>query len=154
MLTSSIGGLYGNANCVNYAVAKSGMIGLNNVISLEGAEFGVTSNLLVPSAVTRMAEGLDVSQYPPMGPELVAPMVGWLAHEKCDVTGEMLVAIGGRMARAYIAESEGVYQPSWTIEEVNARADDIRDPARQWLFPVATGHREHIGRSFAMARGG
>jgi len=42
---------------------------------------------IVPGAVTRMAEGLDISQYPPMGPELVAPVVGWLAHESCSITG-------------------------------------------------------------------
>jgi hypothetical protein len=40
-----------------------------------------------------MAEGLDISQYPPMGPELVAPVVGWLAHESCSVTGEMYVSM-------------------------------------------------------------
>jgi NAD(P)-dependent dehydrogenase (short-subunit alcohol dehydrogenase family) len=154
VLTSSIGGIYGNKRVVNYGVAKAGLVGLNNVISLEGAEHGVKSNVIVPSAVTRMAEGIDTSQYPPMQPELVAPMVGWLSHEDCSVTGEMLVAIGGRMARAYIAESEGVYQPSWTIDEVDARIDAIRDTSREWIFPVATGHVDHIVKSFDMARKG
>ncbi|MBW8783841.1 MAG: SDR family NAD(P)-dependent oxidoreductase [Novosphingobium sp.] len=154
VLTSSIGGLYGNKRVTNYGVAKAGLIGLNNVAALEGAEFGVKSNVIVPSAVTRMAEGLDISQYPPMQPELVAPMVGWLAHEACSVSGEMLVSIAGRMARAYIAESEGVYQPAWTMEDVDARIDQIRDPSRQWLFPVATGHVDHIVKSFEMARAG
>ena len=56
---------------------------------LEGENNNVKSNLLVPSAVTRMAEGLDISQYPAMEPELVSPLVGWLCHENCDVTGEM-----------------------------------------------------------------
>ncbi len=127
VLTSSIGGLYGNHNVANYGVAKAGLIGLSNVAALEGAADGVRCNVIIPSAVTRMAEGIDTSAYPPMGPELVAPTVGWLAHESCSVTGEMLVAIGGRVARALIAESPGVYRPSWTIEDVADNIDVIRD---------------------------
>ncbi|HEY8385622.1 MAG TPA: SDR family NAD(P)-dependent oxidoreductase, partial [Porticoccaceae bacterium] len=98
ILTSSIGGLYGNKKVVNYGVAKAGMIGLSNVVALEGADEGVTCNLIVPGAVTRMAEGVDTSFYPPMGPELVAPVVGWLAHESCTLSGEMLISIAGRVA--------------------------------------------------------
>src|SRR5882724_11704223 len=102
VLTSSIGGLYGNREVANYAVAKAGVIGLSNVAAIEGAAHGVTSNVIVPAAVTRMAEGIDTSAYPPMGPELVAPTVGWLAHESCSITGEMLVAIAGRVAKAVV----------------------------------------------------
>ena len=76
VLTSSIGGLYGNHNVASYGAAKTGMTGLSNVIAIEGADKGVKCNIIVPAAVTRMAEGLDISQYPPMGPELVAPVVG------------------------------------------------------------------------------
>jgi NAD(P)-dependent dehydrogenase (short-subunit alcohol dehydrogenase family) len=151
VLTGSIGGLYTMPQTVQYAVAKSGMIGLNNAISIEGAERGVRSNIILPGAVTRMAEGLDTSLYPPMGPELVAPVVGWLAHEDCQSSGEMYIAVGGRVARAYIAESEGVYRPSWTIDEVAEDIDAIRDESRQWLFPQATGFGDHLARSFAMA---
>ncbi len=95
VLTSSIGGLYGNHEVANYAVAKAGVIGLSNVAAIEGAAHGVKSNVIVPAAVTRMAEGIDTSAYPPMGPELVAPVVGWLAHESCSVTGEILIALAG-----------------------------------------------------------
>ncbi|MEU4840359.1 SDR family NAD(P)-dependent oxidoreductase [Nocardia testacea] len=155
VLTSSIGGLYGNRNVANYAVAKAGVIGLSNVVALEGAEFDVKSNVIVPAAVTRLADGLDTSKYPPMEPELVAPAVGWLAHESCSISGEMLVALAGRVARAYIAETPGVYQPEWTIEDVGARIGEIRDTADSWLLPVVpSAHSDHIGRSFAMAMGG
>ena len=41
VLTSSINGLYGNRNVVNYCVAKAGIIGLSNVVALEGADEGV-----------------------------------------------------------------------------------------------------------------
>ena len=51
---------------------------------------------------------------------MVAPAVGWLAHEHCTLNGEMLVAIAGRIARAYVAETPGIYQGEWSIEDVDA----------------------------------
>lgn len=155
VLTSSIGGLYGNHQVANYAAAKAGVIGLSNVIALEGASQGVTCNVVVPAAVTRMAEGIDTSSYPPMSPELVAPVVGWLAHESCSVTGEIFVALAGRVARVVVAETPGVYRPSWSIEDVAAQSAAIRDAHEPVIFPVVPdGHGDHIRYSFAMATHG
>ncbi len=155
VLTSSIGGLYSIANGANYAVSKSGVIGLNNMVALEGADRGVKSNIIIPGAVTRMAEGLDTSQYPPMGPEMVAPVVGWLAHETCSVTGEMLISVAGRVAKAFVTETVGVYRPSWSIEDVAQDIDAIRDASEQWVFPpVPSGFVDHLQRSFEMANKG
>ena len=155
VLTSSIGGLYGHAHQVNYGVSKAGMIGLCNLAALEGAAEGVKCNLIVPAAVTRMAEGIDISQYPPMGPELVAPTVGWLAHESCSVTGEMLISIAGRVAKAYVAETPGVYRPSWTIEQIAEQMDAIGNRNEPVIFPVVpSGFPDHIRYSFEMARRG
>jgi NAD(P)-dependent dehydrogenase (short-subunit alcohol dehydrogenase family) len=153
VLTSSIGGLYGNHDVANYAAAKAGVIGLSNVAALEGAAHGVRSNVIVPAAVTRMAEGIDTSAYPPMGAELVAPVVGWLAHESCSVTGEMFVALAGRVARAVVAESPGVCRSSWTIEDVESHLDAIRYVEAPLIFPVVPdGHNEHIRYSFELAQ--
>lgn len=152
VLTSSIGGMYGNQGVANYAAAKAGLIGLSNVVALEGAAEGVLCNVIVPSAVTRMAEGLDISAYPPMGPELVAPVVGFLAHESCSVSGEMLVAIAGRVARAVIAESPGVQRLAWTIEDVAEQLYAVRDLNAPLVFPVLPhGHADHIRYSFESA---
>ncbi|SEH64594.1 NAD(P)-dependent dehydrogenase, short-chain alcohol dehydrogenase family [Mycolicibacterium rutilum] len=152
VLTSSIGGLYGNHDVANYAVAKAGVLGLSNVAAMEGAAHGVVSNVIVPAAVTRMAEGLDTSAYPPMGADLVAPAVGWLAHESCSVTGEVLIALAGRIARAVVAETPGVYRPSWSVEQVGEDIDAIRDTTDPVVFPVIPdGHGDHIRYSFAMA---
>ncbi|MFT3965082.1 MAG: SDR family NAD(P)-dependent oxidoreductase [Sphingobium sp.] len=155
VLTGSIGGIYGTSAVVNYGVSKAGMIGLNNVIAVEGAEKGIKSNIILPGAVTRMADGLDISQYPPMGPELVAPVVGWLAHESCSVSGELYVSMAGRVARALIAETPGVYRPQWSIDDVADNIDAIRAQDDLWtLHPAEGGYFEHMGRSFEMARGG
>jgi NAD(P)-dependent dehydrogenase (short-subunit alcohol dehydrogenase family) len=155
VLTSSISGLYGNARCVNYAMSKTGMVGLNNVAAIEGADRGVKSNIILPAAVTRMSEGVDTSQFPPMDPELVAAVVGWLAHEDCTVSGEMYVSAAGRVARAYVAETRGVYQPAWTIDEIGQNMDAIRDSTEPVIFePVPAGMGEHLGYSFKMVSGG
>lgn len=150
VLTSSVGGIYGNQGVANYGVSKSAMIGLANVAALEGEDYDVKCNVIVPSAVTRMAEGIDVSQYPPMEPELVAPAVAWLCHQNCSLTGEMLAAIGGRVARVFIAETPGVYQPSWTVDEIDTRLPEIL--AGEPIDFGLHGHVEHIQYSFAMAR--
>ncbi len=139
VLTSSIGGLYGNHEVANYAVAKAGVVGLSNVAAMEGAAEGVKSNVIVPAAVTRMAEGIDTSAYPPMGPELVAPVVGWLAHETCSITGEILVALAGRVARAVVAETPGVYRPSWTMADVAEHM--AGDPRRVGTRRLSRGAR-------------
>jgi len=153
VLTSSISGLYGNQRVANYSLSKTGMIGLCNVAALEGAAAGVKCNIIVPGAVTRMAEGIDTSAYPPMGPELVAPVVGWLAHESCSVTGEMLAAIAGRVAKVFVGETPGVYRPAWSIEDVAQHIGAIRDTSDPWIFPVVpSGHVDHIRSSFEMVR--
>jgi NAD(P)-dependent dehydrogenase (short-subunit alcohol dehydrogenase family) len=155
VLTSSIGGLYGNQCQVNYGVSKAGLIGLSSVAALEGAEHGVKCNVIVPAAVTRMAEGIDTSAFPPMTSEMVAPVVGWLTHESCSITGEMLVSIAGRVAQAFIGESVGVYRPEWTIDQVGEQIDAIRDKHAPWILPVVpTGHIDHIRLSFEMAAKG
>lgn len=157
VLTGSVGGLYGNENCVNYGMSKAGMVGLNAIAALEGEAFGVRCNTIVPGAVTRMAEGLDISQYPPMGPELVAPVVGWLAHESCPITGELIASMAGRISRVFVAETRGVYRPEWTIEDVAAASAAFHDKGSdnpQVLDFGLHGHVDHIGYSFAMARSG
>ena len=79
-------------------------------------------------------------------------MVGWLAHESCSITGEMLISIAGRVARAYVAETEGAYRPTWSIEQVAQQMDEIRNTANPLIIPVVPhGHAAHIRYSFEMA---
>lgn len=154
VLTASVNGLYGNREQANYSAAKGGLIGLSHVAAVEGAAHGVKSNVILPGAVTRMAEGLDTSAYPPMPPELVAPVVGWLCHEACSVTGEILISMAGRVAKAFVAESPGVYRPEWSIEDVAEKLPVIRDATEPVVFSVVpSGQVDHIRYSFKMAAG-
>lgn len=155
VLTGSCSGLYGSQTTVNYGMSKAGLMGLNNVIALEGGEHGIKSNTIIPAAVTRMADGLDTSAYPPMEPELVAPLVAWLCHESCAISGEHLIAAAGRMARAQTVESKGVFRPDWTIEQVAEEIDTIRNTSDSWTFPpYPSGMADHLGKSFEWAHKG
>jgi hypothetical protein len=90
-----------------------------------------------------------------MDPDMVAPMVAWLCHESCPVSGEMYVAMAGRMARAYIAETPGLYQPAWSIEDIAENIDAIRNSDEPVVFtPVPDGQLDHLMYGFAMAREG
>ena len=156
VLTSSIGGLYGNHEVANYAVAKAGVIGLSNVAAMEGAADGVKSNVIVPAAVTRMAEGIDTSAYPPMGPELVAP-VGRLAGARnlFHHRGNARRAGGPGGQGRSSPRRPGVYRPSWSIADVGEHMAAIRDASDPLVFPVVPdGHGDHIRYSFGMAAQG
>jgi hypothetical protein len=90
-----------------------------------------------------------------MLPELVAPVVGWLSHESCSISGEMLISIAGRVARAFIAESPGVYRGTWSIEQVAQQMDAIRNTDTPFIPAIVpAGHADHIRYSFAMATRG
>jgi NAD(P)-dependent dehydrogenase (short-subunit alcohol dehydrogenase family) len=155
VLTGSINGLYGKANNASYALCKAGFMGLSNTAAIEGAAANIKSNVIIPAAVTRMSAGIDTSKFPPMEPEMVAPAVAWLCHETCSISGEMLVAMGGRVARAFIAESEGVYRPDWTIEDIAGDIDAIRAADKPLVFPPAPqGELDHLLHGFDMARKG
>jgi NAD(P)-dependent dehydrogenase (short-subunit alcohol dehydrogenase family) len=160
VMTTSIGGLYGNYEVANYSAAKAGLIGLSHVAAIEGAPHGVKSNCIAPSAVTRMSEGIDTSQFPPLGPEFVAPAVGWLAHESCTLSGEVLIALGGRIAKTSLTETRGAWRSAWTIADVGARSAEIVDPTDPFVFPIVPteeggphGFMKHLGASFQMASG-
>jgi len=155
VLTASINAFYGNAGVANYSAAKAGLVALANVAALEGAACGVKANTIVPAAVTRMSEGVDTSQFPKMEPDMVAPVVAYLAHETCAVSGEHWVSAAGRVAKVVAAETPGAYDTNWTPEKVAARADDIGAEAASVVFPpVPTGHLDHLRYAFAMAARG
>ncbi|MFP3899250.1 MAG: SDR family NAD(P)-dependent oxidoreductase [Acidimicrobiia bacterium] len=126
VLTTSTGmlGLPGNTA---YAVAKGGVIGLARSLATAGARHGVTANCIAPAASTRMAAGGG----PDMPPERVAPMVAYLAHEACRVSGEIYTAGAGRFARLFIASTPGWVDEGGaaTIEDVAAHWAAINDEA-------------------------
>jgi NAD(P)-dependent dehydrogenase (short-subunit alcohol dehydrogenase family) len=127
MTTSA--GLFGLPNNLSYATAKGAVIGLTRSLTTAGDAHGIKVNLIAPAAFTRMAGGATDAGPPEMSPDLVAPMVAYLAHEDCPVSGEIYAAGGGRFARIFIASTEGYIHstPDPTIEDIAEHWRAIND---------------------------
>lgn len=108
VLTSSAAGLFGNFGQSNYALAKNGVVGLTKVLALEGARHGILVNAVAPVAATRMAaQGLTAGLPEAMDPNLVAPLVVYLASEASPHTMKTFSAGGGHFAEVFVSESRG-----------------------------------------------
>ncbi len=126
MTTSA--GVFGLPENLSYAAAKGAVIGLTRSLTTAGAAHGIKVNAIAPAAMTRMA-GRSTDESPEMSADLVAPMVAFLAHEACPVSGEIYAAGAGRFARIFIAETEGYVHrtPAPTIEDVARNWATIND---------------------------
>jgi NAD(P)-dependent dehydrogenase (short-subunit alcohol dehydrogenase family) len=127
MTTST--GMFGLPDNLSYATAKGAVVGLTRSLTTAGAAHGIKVNLIAPAAMTRMAGQPGNEENAQMSPELVAPMVAYLAHEACPVSGEIYAAGAGRFARIFIASTEGYVHstPEPTIEDVVENWGTIND---------------------------
>src|SRR6266849_884681 len=127
VVTTSASGLFGNFGQVNYAAAKMAVVGFAKTLAHEGAKRNIRANAIAPGAFTRMSQDILDPSLPAMPPELVAPAVAYLCHETCALTGEVLTAIGGRVARAFVAETVGYFNEGLSVEDVATNLETILD---------------------------
>ena len=125
--TSSNSGLLGNFGQANYGAAKLGLVGFTRVLAIEGAKFNIKANAIAPVAFTRMTAELMPGLEEMLRPDKVTPVVVYLAHEDCPVTGEVYSAGGGVVARYFIGLTEGYVNRDLTAEDVRDHFDQIRD---------------------------
>ena len=125
--TASGAGVFGNFGQTNYGAAKMGLVGLTRVLAVEGAKNNIKVNAIAPVAKTRMTEELFGAAMDKLSPELVTPIVTYLVHEDCPVTGEVYSVGGGRVARIFVGVTPGHYQADLTPEAVRDNFDRIRD---------------------------
>ena len=118
--TSSASGLFGNFGQANYGAAKAGLAGLTRVLAIEGAEHGIAANAIAPIASTRMTEGILGDLSPRVSPSSVSPLVAYLASEECSVNGHIYSVAGGRIARIFIGETEGLVLAENSAEAIRA----------------------------------
>src|SRR5690606_39031072 len=116
--TSSNSGLLGNFGQANYGAAKMGLVGLTKVLAIEGAKYGIKVNAIAPVAFTRMTADLMPGLEEKHKPELVTPVVIFLAHEDCPVTGEIYSAGGGVVARYFVGLTQGYVNTEQTAEDI------------------------------------
>ena len=164
VLTGSTG-MFGLLDNLGYAIAKSSMIGMAHSLTIGREDKNININVIGPNAMTRMGRvpqrGLGNADLAPaadeeepvvsdaMNPDLVAPMVAYLAHEACTVSGEFYVAGGGRFGRIFVGANDGYLHPDpakATIDDVAehwATIDDLSD------FYIPGSLHEWAGRFFS-----
>jgi NAD(P)-dependent dehydrogenase (short-subunit alcohol dehydrogenase family) len=142
--TCSAAGILGAPRMSNYGAAKTGLIGLTRVLAAEAAGQDIKINAIAPVAATRMldysmgsaaeiedlqAEELMQPFLARLNPALVAPVVAYLAHADCPVSGDIYTVGAGHVARFFIGRTRGYFNSALSIEDVGAHFAEIRDRA-------------------------
>lgn len=130
VFTASASGLFGNFGQANYGAAKLGLVGLSNVLAIEGMKYNIKSNAIAPTARTRMTEDILGPFNELVDPNQVTPLVVYLCSEANQYTHEIFTAGGGRYGRVFIGTNNGWFAGQGTVpsvEDVEAHLDEIRD---------------------------
>jgi NAD(P)-dependent dehydrogenase (short-subunit alcohol dehydrogenase family) len=140
LFTGSASGMYGHACQANYASAKAAMVGLSNVIALEGADHGVLSNVILPTAASRLQDEMapdfmEIASFAKIVqdcdwsasegrsvPEFNTPLALYLVSEACTASHGVYSVNSGRYARVRICAAEGWVAPKGPVPP---RAEDI-----------------------------
>lgn len=147
VFTGSASAMFGHAWQANYAAAKAGLMGLSHVIAIEGSAYGIRSNLLLPTAQSRLqqemndgfmeipqfAEAVQRADYSAIDGRLTTefntPLALFLASEHCQATHGIFSSCGGRYARVYIDAADGWVAPKGdgppTVENLASHFDKI-----------------------------
>jgi NAD(P)-dependent dehydrogenase (short-subunit alcohol dehydrogenase family) len=133
VFTSSTSGVFGNFGQANYGAAKMGMLGLMNVLAIEGLSKNIRVNCLAPAAETRLIgtiPGRDVDPENPdpmRHPKLVTPVVLLMCAEDAP-TGQTFHAGNGRFSRSATFVNKSLeFGADVTYEDLLEKKDELID---------------------------
>jgi NAD(P)-dependent dehydrogenase (short-subunit alcohol dehydrogenase family) len=149
---ASSAGLFGQPFESHYAAAKAGLVGLTNVIAIEGAPHGILANSVLPFGTSRMVtetvaavddpkrlEGLEGSGFlKAIKPELVVPIVVFLASRVCELTHHNYSACAGRFARVFVGLGEGWLARAGSVPSAEDIAAHLGEVSATEPFSVPT----------------
>ena len=130
VFASSGAGIFGNFGQSNYGAAKMGLVGLCNVLAVEGAKNNIKCNTIAPIAKTRLTADLLGPLADKLAPEYVTPLVAYLVSEQCELTHEIFDVGGGKYARIFIGMGPGWTAPKGSVpsvEELAANFEQVRN---------------------------
>jgi NAD(P)-dependent dehydrogenase (short-subunit alcohol dehydrogenase family) len=125
--TTSASGLFGNFGQANYGAAKAGLVGLTRSLAVEGRKVGINVNAISPMAATRMTQELLGENGQLLAPEQVSPVVAYLCHRECGISGQVLSVGGGHVSAVVTSVTRGITEPHLSAESVHDRLDEILD---------------------------
>lgn len=155
VLTSSASGIFGNFGQSNYGAAKAAMVGLMNVLHMEGARDNIRVNTLAPTAATRMTEELmPADAQALLAPETITPGLLYLVSE--DAPSKFILGAGaGSFAQIRVYETRGItlMDDANTPEAVAAQFADLTDADDQEELADAFSQTKKYVANAAQARG-
>ena len=142
LFTSSSSGIFGNFGQSNYGAAKMGLLGLMNVLHLEGKKYDIRVNCLSPTAGTRMTEDIfPKDAFALFPPESVSPAVVFLCGPDAP-SRKVLAAGAGSFAVCRVEMTDGVnfagdavspeaIAAAWAQIDSRARQSEMLDGVEQ-----------------------
>ena len=127
IMTSSTSGLLGNFGQTNYGAAKAGIAGFMRCLWLEGIKYGITVNVLAPTATSRLTTDIlpeEVQENFP--PEAVSPAVVWLCSDEAkEISGRQWLVAGNNVSllswQITPIATRNLSEGFWEVEEIGEK---------------------------------